>query len=509
MLQAFLKDFIRYIPSQVLPGFIAFLSVPMITRLIPPGDYGKYTLVMATIMIFTTICGWVGMGVIRFYVPYKEAGKERDFKAGVTYLCLLTVAAAGVAFCLALIIAAQRLEPSLRLLMRIGVVIFIARAVSDVLCQFLRVQYRLGWFNAYKIWEAGGTLLLGLVLVLGLGAGVKGLLWGAAIASLLALVLLWRQVLGDVRLAVNRGALWRLAREIAAYSLPLVVGNLAAWVLSLGDRYVLAVFRPSYEVGIYAAAYSIAEKSILLLSTLFMFASRPLMVEIWETRRTATAGTLLTNVMRAYLILCLPAVVGLTALSKQAMEVLTGVEYAAGYGVLPWVAAGAFLLGFQQHYQTGLALKKKTVPIMSSTLVAALLNVSLNIVFVPRYGYMAAAIITLVCYALLAGFMVVVSQREFTWHFPWGSLARSVLASAAMAAAVYLVRQRLTISPLVNLGIGIAIGIGVYVLVLFAMGELHPAEKQKMRRLFHGEVSLVGQDGRDGRCSGVSKAKIH
>jgi len=491
MLRAFLKDLIRYIPSQVLPGFIAFLSVPVITRLVPPGDYGNYTLVMATVMIFTTICGWVGMGVIRFYVPYKEAGKERDFRASVTYLCLFTVAAAGIAFCLALMMFAQRLEPSLWLLMRIGIVIFIARAVSDVLCQFLRVQYRLGWFNAYKIWEAGGTLLLGLVLVLGLGAGVKGLLWGAAIASLLALVPLWRQVLGDVRLAANRSALWRLAREIAAYSLPLVAGNLAAWVLSLGDRYVLAVFRSSYEVGIYAAAYSIAEKSILVISTLFMFASGPLLVEICETRGAAASGILLTSVMRAYLILCIPAVVGLAALSKQVMGLLTGAEYAAGYRVLPWVTAGAFFLGFQQRYQAGLVLKKKTVPIMASLLMAGLLNILLNIIFVPRYGYVAAAITTLVCYALLAGFMVVVSQREFAWHFPWGTLTRSALASAVMAAAVYPIGQGLTRSSLVNLGAGITVGISVYVLVLFASGELHPAERQKIAQSFHKRVGLV------------------
>jgi len=496
MLRAFLKDLIRYIPSQVLPGFIAFLSVPVITRLVSPGDYAYYTLVMATVMIFTTICGWVGMGVIRFYVLYKEAGKEQDFKAGVTYLSLLTVAGAGAAFCLALMMLAQRLEPSLGFLMGIGVVIFIARAISDVLCQFLRVQYRLGWFSAYKTWEAGGTLLLGLVLVLGLGAGVKGLLWGAAAASLLALVPLWRQVLGDVKLAVNQIALWWLAREIAAYSLPLVASNLAAWVLSLGDRYVLAASRSAYEVGIYAAAYSIAEKSILMLSTLFMFASGPLMVEIWETRRAAAAGKLLTGVMRAYLILCLPAVVGLAALSREAMRVLTGAEYAAGYRVLPWVAAGAFFLGFQQRYQAGLVLKKKTVPIMTSMLVAGGLNVLLNVIFVPRYGYMAAAVTTLVCYALLAGFMVLASQREFLWHFPWGSLTRSALASAVMGAAVYLVEQRLTMSPLVNLGIGIIIGICVYILVLFVVGELRPAEKQKITQFFYKRVGLA-LDGRN------------
>jgi len=63
---------------------------------------------------------------------------------------------------------------------------------------------------------------------------------------------------------------------MAKYSFPLVLGNLAAWVLSLSDRYILEFFRGSQEVGIYSASYAISEKSIFLLVSLFMLASGPI-----------------------------------------------------------------------------------------------------------------------------------------------------------------------------------------------------------------------------------------
>ena len=67
-----------------------------------------------------------------------------------------------------------------------------------------------------------------------------------------------------------------------AQAFPLVIGNLAAWILSVSDRYILEIFQGSEEVGIYSASYNISERSIMLITALFMLASGPISIHIWE-----------------------------------------------------------------------------------------------------------------------------------------------------------------------------------------------------------------------------------
>lgn len=495
MLGAFVKEFTKYVPSQVLPALIGFFSIPVITRLFPPAEYGDYTLVMAAVAVLTVFSGWLGMGVIRFYEPNRAAGREAVFKTNALLLCAGTVATIGLVALAILSLLRPSLPERLWPLLLIGLLVFVGRGFADALGQFLRVQHRMGWFGFYKSWEVGGALALGLLLV-ALGWRVEGLLWGAASASLLVVPLLGRQALGRGGWSWHRAGLLSQARELAAYGFPLVASNLAAWVLSLSDRYLLGFYRSSYEVGLYAVSYSIAEKSILMLASLFMLASGPMAVELWEKEGEKAGAEFVRNVTRFFLLLCVPAVVGLSVLARPAMSVLTGPEYQSGYLVLPWVAAGAFFIGLQQRFQTGLIFRKNTAPIMAAMLGAAAFNLFLNVIFIPLYGYLAAAVTTLVCYVALAAFMVVVSRREFRWPFPFATLVRSGLASALMAAVVYPVGRGLTASAAVNLAVGVFLGAVVYALGLLVTGEITPAERRKVRQALGRRSGFAGFQGR-------------
>lgn len=67
MSKSFINDIYKYLPSQVIPAVVGFISIPVITRLFPPGDYGNYVLIMATTGVLLTLTGWLSMLIIRFY----------------------------------------------------------------------------------------------------------------------------------------------------------------------------------------------------------------------------------------------------------------------------------------------------------------------------------------------------------------------------------------------------------------------------------------------------------
>jgi O-antigen/teichoic acid export membrane protein len=367
--------------------------------------------------------------------------------------------------------------------MLIGVLVFILAAVFQVLQNFLRARRQLYWYTSFSIWRNVAALGLGVALVMGFQFGVEGLLWGSVLSLAVVFPLVWRITVGG-RVALRaRGLSNKSTEEMAKYGFPLVVGNLAAWILSLSDRYVLEFFRSAQEVGLYSASYSVSENSILLMASLFILAAGPLSMNIWEKEGVAKSQEFVSKATRYYLIICLPAAVGLSVLAKPAIGVLTAAEYHEGYSIVPLVVSGGFFMGLQNWFQTGLTFHKKTTHIMTVTIIAGLLNLGLNFWLVPRFGYMAAAVTTLISYAFLLAAMVIISRKYFVWDFPFKSLGKVAFASALMAAVVYPVGNWLTSSALVNLIAGVCIGVMVYFAVLFLLREPRKGEIQELRTM--------------------------
>jgi O-antigen/teichoic acid export membrane protein len=64
---------------------------------------------------------------------------------------------------------------------------------------------------------------------------------------------------------------------------------LAVFILSVGDRFVLSLFRPIAEVGIYAATYSLADLAARLLPSIVLVTLRPRIFRAWDGQRTEWA----------------------------------------------------------------------------------------------------------------------------------------------------------------------------------------------------------------------------
>lgn len=487
MIRDFIKDLLKYLPAQITLAIVGFIAIPILTRLFLPADFGMCVLVMATVYVLALIIGWLSMSIIRFYPAYERDNKLEEFYSSAIKLLLLSVAALATVFLIVLFLLKSYVSAQLYHLMLIGTLLFILTASFQVLQHFLMARRQLGWYTGLSIWSITAALGIGIVFVMGLHYGVEGLLWGAVLSLAVALPLLWKVAVTGKDVLRAKGISVELTKEMAKYGFPLVVANLAAWILSLSDRYMLEFFRGAQEVGIYSASYAVSEYSILLVASLFMYASWPIGMSVWEKEGAEKSREFVSKITRYYLIICLPAAIGLSVLAKPAIGVLTAAGYHEGYRIVALVALGSFLLGLQQRFQTGLAFHKKTNHIMTAIIISALLNLGLNFLLIPKYGYMAAAVTTLISYAFSLTIMILVSRRYFVWDFPFKTLWRVAFASAVMGAVVYPVGNSLTSSTLVNLIAGICIGVLVYFVVLLLLREPQKDEIQELRNVI-GEI---------------------
>lgn len=479
MLGNFIKNLMTYLPSKLLPALTAFITAPIVTRLLAPADFGNYALAVGVYdFLFALTCSGLGAGAVRFYSAYKARGQLGSFFSILAVSLASAIAGGCAAGYLVVAWLGDRLPGDLRRLLLISVMIFAVQAVYIVMMQVVLAQQRSKLYTVFELLTNYGSLVLGLLLLGVWGWGASGMLWGTFIVFSIALVALlpmvlrnhsvsdWRWGRGDM------GPLWRFAW-------PLALGNMAMWGLRISDRYMLGVFRPRAEVGLYSAAYNISSKSIDLLVAVFLLGIGPLVINTWEQHGLKLTQEALTSTTRVFLIVCLPAAAGLSALAAPFVALLTAAPYHEGYRIVGLVVFSSLAYGLSQIVSTGLLIAKHTHRIAVNQVLAALVNLGLNFILVPRYGFVAAGATTLVGYVILLALQAEAGRRCLSWSFPFRTLRNVAIGSAASslaAAGLYAVSGGGDHVHLGYLALGITAAIFVYGMCLVLLGEFDDHE---------------------------------
>ena len=273
------------------------------------------------------------------------------------------------------------------------------------------------------------------------------------------------------------GLLWR-------YAWPLALGNIAMWGLRLSDRYLIGAFRPRAEVGLYSAAYNISGKSIDVLVAVFLLSMGPLVINTWEKLGREPTRQSLHSTARVFLIGCLPAAAGLTALAAPFVARLTATPYHDGYRIVGFVVFSSFIYGLSQIASMGLVIAGRTNRIALNQIAAASVNLGLNLVLIPAFGFVAAGATTLIGYTMLLVLQAASARSYLSWPFPYRTLrnvAVATVASSLTAAGVYALSGGGDDAHLGYLLLGIATAIFVYGGCLALLGELNVHEMDAIK----------------------------
>ncbi len=196
------------------------------------------------------------------------------------------------------------------------------------------------------------------------------------------------------------------------YGFSTFIVNVCLVILISSDRYILVYFKDMSEVGLYSVIYNLSYVSINMLVAVFLNAVRPHLFDFLENKKEKypqIAGFYLS----IYLILFLPAVSLLSVHSKEIAYLLLSEDFRIGYAMLPFIFFSTFLYGIAMYSEAKLKFDNKLSYLIFVFLSAAILNLILNFIFIPLWGYMGAAITTLLAYLLLFILLAVKTKAIF------------------------------------------------------------------------------------------------
>ncbi|MBI5648832.1 MAG: polysaccharide biosynthesis C-terminal domain-containing protein [Chloroflexi bacterium] len=198
-------------------------------------------------------------------------------------------------------------------------------------------------------------------------------------------------------------------RKMIRYSLPLIPGTLAFWVVSFSDRFFVQVYTNTEEVGLYQVGSSMAGL-IALATGAFQTAWVPFSMSI---HKRDDANMVYASVLLSYLWLTSLISTFLALLAPEAIRLIATERYVGASPVVGILAFGYVMMGLGSISTLGPSIVKKTSVAGFAMIAAAGINIVLNILFVPGMGKIGAALATLMSQAVVPAYLFYHSQKLY------------------------------------------------------------------------------------------------
>lgn len=462
--------------ADVVPYLINFLLLPIFTTYLSPANYGALGILLL-FGVLTKILFRSGLDS-GFFRIYYEQKTDEDRKLLATTLFTTAFAISATLFTLCVVFAG----PLSRWLLgddlsQSQIATWVVLVAADTLLNtfafvpmnLFRMQEKPTSFTVMTLIRSFVNIGLKVILVVS-GWGVAGVLWADVAASLVFVLALSPTLVRNLA----RGFSVPMLRSAAAFGLPKVPHGLAHQILNLSDRKLIELFISLSAAGLYHIGYMMGTGVKFFLSA-FELAWGPFVYAQLDKPDAARTLARLATYAFATLVGCglLNAVFG-----RELLFLMAKPEFHAAYPVIPIVVLAYMTQGLYALTSIGISISKKTMYFPVMTLSAAVVNVVLNILWIPRFGIEGAAWATVAGYGLMAVMGIYFGNKHYPIPFEWSRLARIAMA----AALAYLVS---TLAPLEwQLAIPIKLGASlVFPAAMFAFGFFRHDEIEWLKRL--------------------------
>lgn len=400
---------------------LSFIFVPFYTAVLTTEEYGTADLISTTVTLmlpfFTLI---IFEGMMRFSL-------EKDIDQGAVWNIGMKIESIGVI--VFLIISPIIKFTVLKEYYLFVVVYYLFVSLNRCISYFVR------GLNKIKIFAFAGTLQTGilvvsnLILLLLLDAGIEGYLISQIFAAAVAtLFMFFTAKLYKFRfdiIHVDR----KLQRDMLRYSVPMIPNSVSWWIVNASDRYILTAFAGIAVNGIYAVAYKIPTVISTLMS-IFGNAWKLSAVEEFGTEKSKRFYEDIFSKLTALMVL---TVSFLLVMNKPLARILFSKEFYQAWQIVPFLLIAAVMHAYSEFYGSIYTSSYKTKFLVYSTIAGSAANIALNLLLIPRFEAIGAAIATVIGYFVIWISRVVNSRKILKIQINW---KRDALAYMLIAVQI-------------------------------------------------------------------------
>lgn len=399
--------------GQLVPKLMALILLPILTAFLTTDEYGNYDLVLSIASLLIPIVTLqIQQAIFRFLLSSKVASERSKYvTSALVYIAGSSLVCYPIVFFCLKIVGIGTLSAILIC------VLFMSEALYILLGQVVR---GLGYNTKYSISVivySTVNLIATAVMLAGFDLGLLGVILSLSLGYMGA----------DIYMVIASGMLKyfklesfdRLAlKELIRFSAPIVPSSIALWVVNLSDRLIIIHFMGAAANGIYAVANKIPS----LYSTAY---------NIFNLAWTETASRVsddgdpadyYSHLFRGLYKFLIGVMLALIAITPAIFRILVKGEYNDAFFQVPILYFGIFFNSIVNFYSGIYIALKRTKQVGYSSVVGAVINAGINILFISHVGLYAASISTAISFMVIALYRAVDLKKVINIKYNWSEL---------------------------------------------------------------------------------------
>jgi len=376
---------------------VSFLLLPLYTSLLTTRDYGAldFLIVLSTFLL-PIIRLNMEESMFRFLIDAKDEQEKRNIISQTLSFILTSL----FIFLIVALILFKFIDYQYAYYL---IFYIITNALSVTLLAIVRGNGNLKLYSLISFVTSFFTIILNVTFIVALRTGVKGLMLSDIIAHTISVLILI--------IILNKKKYVKLARfdknklvDMLKYSIPLVPNSIAFNIINLSDRFVVMAILGASANGVY----SISNKFPSILNTLYSFfyiAWKESAAKIIKDEKKSIYYNSIYKQLNNFLI---GISILLICVLPFVFSILVNANFADAYNYIPILILAMYFSNISGYYGGIFAAFKTTKIMGTTTMIGAIANLTINLVFVKCVGLYASAISTLVACFL----MFIVRKKE-------------------------------------------------------------------------------------------------
>lgn len=237
-------------------------------------------------------------------------------------------------------------------------------------------------------------------------------------------------------------------------STPFLISGLLSMINCNVDSVIIGFMRSEYELGIYSSAYKVVFFLTNLIAVIFT-PFFPLLISYYHEKDEKGLNRIIKSLCKIVVLIGFPMSIGGVILSKEIIILLFGEKYIEAY--VPFIVLMVYILVLFMRETYGYSLNAWNMEdkYLKSVIISAVMNLALNLIFIPKYGIIAAAFTTLISeiinFIIMRRYSIKVVRTDYFMNF-----IKLLLPLGIMCFCI-LILKHLQVHVLVNILLAIII----------------------------------------------------
>lgn len=414
--------------GKICTQCVSFFLLPLYTAILDTSDYGTFDLMITYgALMLPVVSGQLDQGIFRFLIEYRN-DQNKQIELFSSALIAETILAILYTFILSIFSIAGFFQYGLFLILYV-----ILNMFMSLLMQFIRGLGNNKIYAAASFISASMTVVFNVFTLVVIKLRLEGLFLATICAQIFTIIYLCAAVRPWKYIKINNISKNAL-KILIKYSVPLIPNEISWWVVNVSDRTIVAYFLGVSINGIYTVANKFSNMFISFYNIFNLSWTETVSLHYMDSDRDEFLSETMNTMFKMFSGACF---VG-AAVMPLIFPIMIDEQYAAAYNqiiILLYAMLFRVVVGL---YSAVYVATKETKKIAYTSAMAAVINITVNLLLINKIGVYAASLSSLAAFAVMSIIRIIDVNKRANIRIGKGVLCLTISMAVALAVTYYM-----------------------------------------------------------------------